>query len=584
MQTGVLKKIDVLVEMAESTANADTLKAELKEVEIEIDELKEELVILRDSREGDKYFKISEKQVDENIKVSLEAKIKKQESAIKKLQKEIDSVVEDETNLHNKIAKVKEELALSHDYIEELNKRLETIIEPSTHEYYENVLNTETDKVKTLETALEELEKKDKETLDSLNYLNQAMEEMNSKLEDEKARLHETKTNLASQSSYLDEELKERDDKRIQELQKKITNLEKRRLEIITDPAMIAGEAKELLVKDDKNSVLAKLQELVTIVKSKPYMDIPSSNELTAMLQEEEDTATTARDEFASLIDTKNYSSGDTEVIEERIGYLNSEIHELEEKINIAKSEIKTIDQDKFVKLTEHLENTIAIYNQLQEELGEYKIIIETENEEKTPKRRAILAAAFDRKQKELEDVARIIDHYKENQKDLVSKAYDLEHNAIVKYEKEINLHKQEIREMEFLLENVSKAKDVLAIENDKQKLKDLDMVVKSIKHRQKYNQTPSEIYDEIEISLGTMDVNGYPNNASTIEEVYPTISKDYDDLSNEVEEELEYIENSVETPMEEISSVEEVVDELDENSFVIGQYNDETPKTSNEE
>lgn len=584
MQTGVLKKIDVLVEMAESTANADTLKAELKEVEIEIDELKEELVILRDSREGDKYFKISEKQVDENIKVSLEAKIKKQESAIKKLQKEIDSVVEDETNLHNKIAKVKEELALSHDYIEELNKRLETIIEPSTHEYYENVLNTETDKVKTLETALEELEKKDKETLDSLNYLNQAMEEMNSKLEDEKARLHETKTNLASQSSYLDEELKERDDKRIQELQKKITNLEKRRLEIITDPAMIAGEAKELLVKDDKNSVLAKLQELVTIVKSKPYMDIPSSNELTAMLQEEEDTATTARDEFASLIDTKNYSSGDTEVIEERIGYLNSEIHELEEKINIAKSEIKTIDQDKFVKLTEHLENTIAIYNQLQEELGEYKIIIETENEEKTPKRRAILAAAFDRKQKELEDVARIIDHYKENQKDLVSKAYDLEHNAIVKYEKEINLHKQEIREMEFLLENVSKAKDVLAIENDKQKLKDLDMVVKSIKHRQKYNQTPSEIYDEIEIFLGTMDVNGYPNNASTIEEVYPTISKDYDDLSNEVEEELEYIENSVETPMEEISSVEEVVDELDENSFVIGQYNDETPKTSNEE
>ena len=71
---------------------------------------------------------------------------------------------------------------------------------------------------------------------------------------------------------------------------------------------MIANQAKELIIHDDKASALAKLQELVTIVKSKPYMDIPSSSELTAMLQEEEDAATTARDEFASLIQkTDNY-------------------------------------------------------------------------------------------------------------------------------------------------------------------------------------------------------------------------------------------------------------------------------------
>lgn len=102
MQTGILKKIDVLVEMTESTANADTLKAELREVESEIEELKEELVVLRESRESDKYFKISERQVDENIKVSLEAKIRKQEKAIKKMQKEIDLVVAEESNLHEK--------------------------------------------------------------------------------------------------------------------------------------------------------------------------------------------------------------------------------------------------------------------------------------------------------------------------------------------------------------------------------------------------------------------------------------------------------------------------------------------------
>lgn len=572
MQTGVLKKIDLLVEMAESTANADTLKAELKEVEIEIDELKEELVVLRESREGDKYFKISEKQVDENIKVSLEAKIRKQEKAIKKLQKEIDSVVSEEASIHERIAKLKEEIRLSSEYIEELKKRLNTIEEPSTKSYYEELLKNENEKIETLNYDLADFEKKDRETLDSLNYLNQAMEEMNVKLESDKARLAETKANLGGQSSYLDDELKENDDKRMQELQKKISDLEKRRLEIITDPAIIANEAKELIVNDEKVSGLSKIQELVTIVKSKPYMDIPSSNELTAMLQEEEEGATTARDEFASLIDTKNYSSGDTEVIEERIAFLNAEINTLKEKINEAKKEIAEIDNQKFKELVEHLNNTMATYNQLQEELGEYKIIIETENDDKTPKRRAILAAAFDRKQKELEDVENIIEHYKKDQKVLVNKAYVLEQENIKKYESEIAAKEQEIREMEFLLENVSKAKDVLAIENDKQKLKDLDAAVKNIKHRQKYSQTPSEIYDEIEIFLGTMDVHDtfVKEEPVILEEVIPEGEPLEEVVETErVIEELPIMESLSEENAEELENL------INDNSFVIGDYND---------
>lgn len=586
MQTGVLKKIDLLVEMAESTANADTLKAELREVEIEIDELKDELVVLRESREGDKYFKISEKQVDENIKVSLEAKIRKQESAIKKLQKEIDSVVSDEANIHNSIAKLKEEIRLGSEYIEELKKRLETIAEPSTKNYYEDILKSENDKIEALNTNLTDLEKKDKDTLESLNYLNQAMAELNEKLEADKERLAETKANLSGQSSYIDEELKENDDKRMQELQKKISDLEKRRLEIITDPATIANDAKELLIHNEKTSGLAKIQELVTIVKSKPYMDIPSSNELTAMLQEEEESATTARDEFASLIDTKNYSSGDTEVIEERIAFLNAEIKALEEKINEAKKEIAEIDNDKFKDLMEHLNNTVATYNQLQEELGEYKIIIETENDDKTPKRRAILAAAFDRKKKELEDVESIIEHYKKDQKALVNKAFILENENIKKYENEIALKEQEIREMEFLLENVSKAKDVLAIENDKQKLKDLDAAVKNIKHRQKYSQTPSEIYDDIEISLGTMDVHETfaKEEPVILEEVIPKVEPKEEEVKVEnVIDELPTIESIPTDTIEEIEKEDE--NALEDNAFIIGDYNEnndvEIPETN---
>ncbi len=582
MQTGILKKIDVLVEMTESTANADTLKAELKEIEIEIEELKEELVLLRDSRESEKYFKISEKQVDENIKVSLEAKIRKQEKAIRKLQKEIDSVVVEESNYHNRIAKLKEEIALSNEYISIINKRIFNISEGNTKEYYENVLKDETEKINNLTTSLETLESKDKETLENLNYLNLAMEEMNNKLSDEKARLLETKNNLGGPSSYIDEELKEQDDKHISELQKKIADLEKRRLEIITDPAIIASEAKQLLVEDNRSSALVKIQELVTIVKSKPYMDIPSSNELTAMLEEEEEIATSARDEFASLIDTKNYSSGDTEVIEERINFLNSEISSLEERIRLAKEEITNIDNVQFKNIVNHLSNTIEVYNQLQKELGEYKIIIETENEDKTPKRRAILASAFDRKQKELVDVANIIEHYKEDQKVLINKAFVLETNEIKNYEQEIEKKKQEIREMEFLLETASKAKDVLAIENDKQKLKDLDTAVKNIKHRQKYGQTPSEIYDEIEIYLGTADLDSYKyeekSNKSPIFTSYTPIEP------QEVFEELPSLEEN-ELSAENLEK-EESIENLEvneENNFVIGEYNNTLSTSENQ-
>lgn len=582
MQTGILRKIDVLIEMTESTTNVDTSKAEKREIESEIEELKEELSFYRESREGEKYFKVSEKQLEENIKVSLEAKIKDQEKAIKKLQKEIDGVVSEESDLHDQIVKLNQEVALSTEYIDTLNNRLKTVADPSTKEYYEQLLREENEKIKILSTSLEEVESKDKETLERLNYLTLAMEEMNAKLEDKKTRLLETKASLSNPISYIDEELKEQDEKRISELQKKITDLEKRKLEIIVDPAMIASEAKELIINGEYSNALAKLQELVTIVKSKPYMDIPSSNELTAMLQEEEEAATTARDEFASLIDTKNYSSGDTEVIEERIHFLNSEIASLEDKIKAKKEEIQYIDNVSFKNLAEHLTNTMNVYNQLQDELAEYKIIIETENEDKTPKRRAILSAAFERKQKELEDVNKIIEHYKEDQKVLINKAYILESQDIVLCEKEIEVHKKEIREMELLLENVSKAKDVLAIENDKQKLKDLDAAVKNIKHRQKYAQTPSEIYDEIEIQLGTMDVNHptseFITSTNTFEET-PVLE------NNDKEFELESI-------LEELPTIEELdksggIDE-ENNAFIIGDYSD-TPSedsdiTNNEE
>ena len=583
MQSDVLKKIDVLVEMAGASLNIDTLKAEKRVIEEEIEELKESLVSLRELKEEEKYFRASEKQVDENIKVSLESKIKKQEKSIKKLQKQIDAAVLEEKNLHSSISRLKEDIRLSKEYIQVLTDRIETVNDKNTCEYYRNLLQEENKKLDSLLASLRKSEEDYSGTggaLERLSYLNLAMEEMNVKLEGEKVKLAETKANLVNPTSYIDEDLKERDAAQISDIQKKITDLEKRRLEIITDPTMIASEAKEAVITDDKASALAKLQELVTIVRAKPYMDIPSSNDFTAMLSAEEEAAIEARDEFASLIDSKNYLDGDSETIEKRIDYLNLEIAALEEKIRISNEEIKNIDSVAFLELTSRLTDTEETANQLIRELAEYKIIIETEIEDKTPKRRAILAAAYDRKQKELENVQKIVDNYKEDQKILIHKAYVIETERSKGFQEEIAVHKNEITEMNILLADVSKAKDVLAIENDKQKLKELDTVVKNIKHRQKYSQTPSEIFEEIASYLGGI--------SSTVSMPEP-VSVVVEDLDLELpmteeavleaplqEQEVPFVlpDNEVMTNLPNETEIEDTTSK--DNSYVIGDYTDD--------
>ncbi len=508
MENDITRNIDTLFEMTESTLNVDTANAELQEIDSRVIFLNTELNLLNEEGKKEKYFKASEKQVDENIKVSLEAKIKKQEKSIQELQKEIDAVVDEEIMLHNILTKLHNSIASSNEYIEILNDRYSAISDSENEAYYQNLLQDENQKLEDLIASLHLKEEEHNNILKKLNTLNNDMEEMQEKLENEKSRLAETKANLLNPSSYINEEMKKIDEDRKKEIVKELDNLEKRRKEIINDPAMIASEAKKLIIEDNREQALLKIKELVSIAKSKPFMDIPNGAELAALLKDEEESAILARDEFAGFIDTKNYMDQDNKVIEARINYLDLEIKGLEEKIRIAKDEIKKIDTVEIQQLNEHLKDTLEVQTELENDLKNYQIIMESEQEDKTPKRRAILAAAFNTKQNELANVLNLVNHYKYDQKILIGKAYKLEAIDIKKYEEEIFAHQEEILEMTALLKNTNKVKDVLAIENDKKKLKELDDAVKDIKHRAKYSKTPSEIYDEIEIYLGSMGID----------------------------------------------------------------------------
>jgi hypothetical protein len=605
MESDIFKKIDALVDMAGASSNIDTLKAELNEIEKESKKLKNELNILTEGNIEDKYFKASDKQVDENIKVSLEAKIKRQESALKDLQKEIDAALLDEDNYHNDIEFINSSISSCNLYIAALNERIASISDSTSLDNYKNIISIENKKLDELVSSLNKKEKEYDLVFDKLNILNQAKDEMNEKLISDKSKLSETKANLVNPSFYVDLDLKKIDDDRILDIKSTLADLDKRRLEILTDPAMIANEAKEMIYEDDRTSAISRIKELVTIVKSMPYMDVPSGADLEKTLDEALENASSKRDEFATLIDTKDYTVSDNKIIEDRIAYLNDEIALINNKIESLKSEVSKIDNECFNNLNDRLNIAISTEQELEESLKMYDSAINKNGEEQTPKRRAILSSAYLRKQEELENIKNIIANYKKDQEKLVKKAYNIEASEIVSYEEEIKKLEEEIRKENILLLDSPKTKDVLAIENDKMKLKELDDNVKAIKHRKKYSETPSEIFDEIELYLGTFEEN---NNTNTVDDNKEEFSEDdlnynYDvnipelDLNTplndevidipsiseeEVLDELPTFDDSVKEPEKlkviKVEPLEDTNSEAnnDENPFIIGDYKDD--------
>ena len=567
MQTDISKEIDVLAEMAaETSGNIDTLEAELNEIEREMTRLKNELYQMENFSD-EKYFKASDKQVDENIKVSLEAKIKKQEESISDLELEIKSVCEDEKNLHESIKKIREDVSDCDSYIDSLNDRMTFLADSTILENYKMILNEQNQKIDTLVSSLNQKEKEYDTVLEKLNYLTLAKEEMEEKLKYNKERLTDIKTSLANPSSYLDKDLKDLDSKRIEEIKKQIQEYDKRRIEIITDPLMIAKEAKDLIDEDDRTSALSKIKELVTLAKSKPFMDLPNSQDAASVLENELEAAINERDEFASIIDQKDYTVFDSNVLGDRIEYLQIQIASYEEKIKQLKEEIHKMDSNDFVTLSEYLKKAVEQTSELEKNIEVYKEVMNSD-EEKTPRRKAVLAAAFDKKNHDLEIMQAIIKQYQNEQKDMIERAHEIEVTKIQKYEQLMSDLKSEMDGLNKLLSVRSKAKDVLAIESDKKQLKELDDKVKSIQHRQKYNLTPNEIYDEIEIYLSSLDeepaVENSEDHVPEQEDIESTLNYDYDvpnvHLEDEILDEPDYFDK-----MDAVLPVSDVMDELPE-------------------
>lgn len=576
MQNDIIAKIDALVKMSESSSNAGTMKVELREVECAIKEKKLELKELNSSISDDKYFDASGEIVDKNIEISLTKKIKALKKSFEELEEQISAVVLDEEKMFSDLDKLEKIIEESESFIVVLKTKISSA-DSEEKEHFETLLKETETKLKDSKKELDKKQKKYEKIQGKLEVLSYSKNELQNKIESETEKLIDIKANLLNKRGYINSELKQEDQEKIDKLNAEIAKLQDEKTKILKDPIMIAEEAKNYLIDDDKTSALKKVKELRDLLLELPYMDIgvEASAETLSM---ELENAEAKRDEFASMINSKNYESVDTTLIKDRISYItdkkeqkNNEIEEIKKKI----SELDNKELDDLNNRINYCENEV---DNLKEKIEEYEETLE--ETDLAISKKATLQASFDKKQEELNNIMGLLTSYKNDRKNIILKSYKFETETIKELEEEINMIDEEIKRLEKLSVSSNKVKDIIAMENDKKTLKELNDTVKAIKKRQSLKSTPNQIYDEIEMLLGTEEV--YEN--LEVEEIVPIVEVEE---NIEVEELPVLEETMLEVELTDINEGEKLkviniesldTTEIDEepvenNEFLIGDY-----------
>ncbi|MCI8671386.1 MAG: hypothetical protein HFI36_05070 [Bacilli bacterium] len=494
MHTEVFNNIDILMNMANSPLNVEEINMELASLKRQIKNKQNEIDDLKSLMTESRYFNASNELVDKNIEISLKNKITRLNRRIKEIKFSLEESKNNEKKLHTEISTLKEKLAKNENYLETLRVKANSA---TNNNYYQNLLDKEQKSVEELNKELSEKSKMYESALKELELNNQAFNELSSKLDTEKTRLNDVLDNLENPNAYIDEDLKARDEEKLATLNSELEQLEKRKVELLTDSNMIGADAKELIIENDIYEALNKIKELVTIVKSKPYMDISSSS----ILEEELEKKESLRVELSTLIDNKKYDEIDTDIVTKRIDYLKSEITENNQTIEKYQNEINNIDKfvnDKLGVFVTELENTIL---RLEKSINECRTILKDKN--KTARSKMNLESTITKKEKEKEIQNEILESYKQDllskiaQTNTLASLIDTLNNTNNLYTKELeNLNKVALLDF--------KTKDLAEEENDKEQLKQINEEIKNIKNRQKFDKTPDEIFDQIDMILGS--------------------------------------------------------------------------------
>ena len=580
MQNDIIAKIDALVKMSESSSNAGTLKVELRELDAEIKEKKLDLRELKSSITDDKYFDASGEIVDKNIEISLTKKIRFLNKSLVDVNSKIEDTKAEEESKYRVVEDHRKIIEDSKKFVDVLQTKISSE-NTEEKETFEKLLNESLEKQKESEKELKKCEKAYEKIQGKLEVLTLSKNELESKLEEETEKLIDVKANLLNRRGYVNSELKAEDEEKIANLENQIKELEDKKNVILSDPVMIAEDAKNYLIDDDKTGALKKIKELRDIILEQPYMDI-DGNKSQETLKIELENAESKRDEFASMINSKNYESVDTTLLKDRIDYISDKKVGLNKEIATIKEKIRKADLKDLEDLNNRINYCEVEIKNLNEKIAEYESTLASD--ELVPSKRASLKAAFDKKQEEFANVNEILKLYKEDRQSLITKSYELENDTIKSIEAEIEKINQEKRKLQKMCASSNKAKDIIAMENDKKTLKELTDVVKAIKKRMSLKNTPNELYDEIEVLVGTDDIEEYddidlnviePEENSTIEENNAVEELNFADEPEDIEENNEVEDNSDNQEDDLVNGIDtNVVEDL--NDFIIADDNEE--------
>lgn len=514
MQNDVLAKIDTLIQMSDCQSDINALRIQLSELEKTITKKENELKLIKNSINEDKYYDESAEIVDKNIEISLNKKIKNLKKSLIDIESQLSDELAKENELNLKLEQLKKEIEEKENFLDILDEKIEML----SNDEKENFENLKIETEEKLEKAKKQYNSKKKcydKIQGKLEVLSFSKSEFERKIEDESSKLIDVKANLLNKRNYINNDLKAEDDQKISDLSKEISTLKKEKLELEDNPLMIAEKAKEYLNDEDYTGTLKEIEKLKNIILKQAYMDVEGLN-ASENLNIELENAKAKRDEFASMINSKNYESVDTTLIKDRLSYIKEIKENCIKSIDEIKEKIKNIDNielDDLCKRINYCENEAET---LKKKIDEFKNGIN--DEELSSSKKVSLQTSLIKKEEELENIQKLMSSYRKDRNSLIITSFNLEKNEISKLEQRVEQINKEIKKLNKLVSSTNKSKDTIAIENDKNYLKELNENIKAIKKRQSFDKSPNEIYKEIELLLGK-NINSIDNNDTNIED-----------------------------------------------------------------
>ena len=496
MHTDIFNNIDLLIEMAGSTLNTLDIEGELRDINKEIQDKKGQIEDLKGMMNDTRYFNASSELVDKNIEVSLKSKISRLNRKIKDIQLKLNDVKKEEAKTHDDVIALKDRIEKNKEYISLLESKSGKL-----DSAYQSIVEQENMAMESLEQELAKKDKRYQEVLRELEVHEQALKELSDKKNSDSARLREIEDNLGNPNAYIDEDLKSHDEERLNSLNESLVSLQKRRLEYLTDPNMIGMDAKELIANNDFTEALKKIKELVTIVKAKPFMDITNKQ----ILDEELEKKEAERTELANYIDSKNYAGMSSNVAQKRIEYLNKELEKEKALILQYQEENKKIEQEIGADLSPLIGGLEEEIRNISSEIEDYQTLLQDNT--KSRKTKTNLENAILKKEKEKDAMNDILDNYKKDLLFKIKSSNRLE-KLLERYNQDITQKTEEIEELNRMALFDGASKDYIEEEQDKEKLKKINDEIKQIKNCRKYDRTPDEIYDQIEMLLANTKVD----------------------------------------------------------------------------